>query len=139
LDSLIVRGGAGEQGRQGMVPTTGEVEQEQPEEQPQPAVATVVPAITPKTLRSRSRATGDGNASPSTSPDAATETTAEEAAGRQQQERRGRRGRHKNSDVPLDNRERIKKRVKYLLIKMRVDQNLLDAYSGEGWKGQRYG
>lgn len=71
----------------------------------------------------------------------------EEAAGRQRQRRRRRQKQQQrrrrsrkssnNSDVVLDNRTRIKRRVKYLLMKMRVDQNLLDAYSGEGWKGQR--
>lgn len=61
---------------------------------------------------------------------------AEAMAAGQRRRRRRRRQRGKNSDVPLDNRTRIKRRVKYLLMKMRVDQNLLDAYSGEGWKGQ---
>lgn len=51
--------------------------------------------------------------------------------------RRRRRRRQKMKEVPLDNLTRIKRRVKYLLIKMRVEQNLIDAYSGEGWKGQR--
>ncbi|KAG0632087.1 hypothetical protein M758_1G303000 [Ceratodon purpureus] len=61
-----------------------------------------------------------------------------EAAGRQMQRRRRRRRRRtrKTSEVVLDSRTRIKRRVKYLLMKMRVDQNLLDAYSGEGWNGQ---
>ncbi|MCO5600413.1 hypothetical protein L7F22_054525 [Adiantum nelumboides] len=31
---------------------------------------------------------------------------------------------------------RIKKRVKYLLNRMNKEQNLIDAYSAEGWKGQ---
>eukprot|EP00250_Pteridium_aquilinum_P013069 c21111_g1_i1 orf=190-2352(+) len=31
---------------------------------------------------------------------------------------------------------RIKRRVKYLLNRMNLEQNLIDAYSAEGWKGQ---
>ncbi len=57
--------------------------------------------------------------------------------GRRQRRRRRRRQKTKELQ-PLDNLTRIKRRVKYLLIKMRVEQNLIDAYSGEGWKGQRY-
>ncbi|KAI3977908.1 hypothetical protein MKX01_036748 [Papaver californicum] len=40
-----------------------------------------------------------------------------------------------------DNREqdetvRLQRRTKYLIIKMKLEQNLIDAYSREGWKGQ---
>ncbi|MCO5557168.1 hypothetical protein L7F22_010727 [Adiantum nelumboides] len=35
-----------------------------------------------------------------------------------------------------DDMSRIKKRVKYLLNRMNKEQNLIDAYSAEGWKGQ---
>nr|PNR54683.1 hypothetical protein PHYPA_005576 [Physcomitrium patens] len=129
-----------------MVPT-GVVERE---DQPEPAAAPPVPVITPKTLRSHSIRTqttpGDGDAGADHAPGAVAAAAASAGGGGAAdvmqgndagQERRGRRrGRRKKSDVPLDNPTRILKHVKYLLIKMRVHQNLLDAYTGEGWKGQ---
>lgn len=129
-----------------MVPT-GVVERE---DQPEPAAAPPVPVITPKTLRSHSIRTqttpGDGDAGADHAPGAVAAAASAGGGGAADvmqgndagQERRGRRrGRRKKSDVPLDNPTRILKHVKYLLIKMRVHQNLLDAYTGEGWKGQR--
>jgi hypothetical protein len=74
----------------------------------------------------------DGDVPLSSSPEGGVDA---EEAGRQR--RRRRRRTRKTSEVVLDSRTRIKRRVKYLLMKMRVGQNLLDAYSGEGWNGQR--
>lgn len=47
------------------------------------------------------------------------------------------RKRKSRADEPhQDDMSRIKKRVKYLLNRMNIEQNLIDAYSAEGWKGQ---
>ena len=53
--------------------------------------------------------------------------------------KRMRRKKRQKDNVDLDDASRLQRRTRYLLIKMKLEQNLIDAYSGEGWKGQRYG
>ncbi|KAL2338682.1 hypothetical protein Fmac_013128 [Flemingia macrophylla] len=50
--------------------------------------------------------------------------------------KRKRKKKRQRKNVDLDDPSRLQRRTRYLLIKMKLEQNLIDAYSGEGWKGQ---
>ena len=52
-------------------------------------------------------------------------------------ERKGRKKKRMNKTT-ADEFARIRKHLRYLLNRMSYEQNLIDAYSAEGWKGQRY-
>uniref|UniRef100_A0A1D1YNF0 Pathogenesis-related homeodomain protein n=1 Tax=Anthurium amnicola TaxID=1678845 RepID=A0A1D1YNF0_9ARAE len=47
-----------------------------------------------------------------------------------------RRRKRKKKTTVLDEASRLQRRTRYLLIRMKLEQNLIDAYSAEGWKGQ---
>lgn len=53
-------------------------------------------------------------------------------------QRRKRKRKRTNNKVEVDEAAKLQRRTRYLLIRMKIEQNLLDAYSTEGWKGQRY-
>ncbi|CAA2969142.1 pathogenesis-related homeodomain isoform X1 [Olea europaea subsp. europaea] len=50
--------------------------------------------------------------------------------------KRKRRRKKRKDNMELDEALRLQRRTRYLLLKLNLEQNLIDAYSAEGWKGQ---
>ncbi|KAL6523665.1 hypothetical protein OROGR_017268 [Orobanche gracilis] len=50
--------------------------------------------------------------------------------------KRRRKKKRQRDNVDLDDASRLQRRTRNLLIRMKQEQNLIDAYSREGWKGQ---
>ncbi|KAL2921127.1 Pathogenesis-related homeodomain protein [Bienertia sinuspersici] len=50
--------------------------------------------------------------------------------------KRMRKQKKKKDKVVRDDATQLQRRARYLMVKMKLEQNLIDAYSGEGWKGQ---
>ncbi|XP_010433046.1 PREDICTED: LOW QUALITY PROTEIN: pathogenesis-related homeodomain protein-like [Camelina sativa] len=59
----------------------------------------------------------------------------EEEKGKKTRKRKSKR-QQKDNKVEVDDSLRLQRRTRYLLIKMKMQQNLIDAYATEGWKGQ---
>lgn len=55
-----------------------------------------------------------------------------------QKRKRRRKKKRQRHNVDLDDTVRLQRRTRNILIRMKQEQNLIDAYAGEGWKGQRY-
>lgn len=63
----------------------------------------------------------------------------EEDEGKKRRKRKSKTQQKGNKVVEeVDEALRLQRRTRYLLIKMKMQQNLIDAYAAEGWKGQRY-
>ncbi|KAL7206407.1 hypothetical protein ACSBR2_019179 [Camellia fascicularis] len=60
----------------------------------------------------------------------------EHVDGANQEKRRKMRKKKNMKKIPVDEVSRIRKHLRYLLNRINYEQNLIDAYSGEGWKGQ---
>lgn len=55
---------------------------------------------------------------------------------RSQTIKKRRKRKRRKDNVEHDEPTRLQRRTRYLLVKMKLEQNLIDAYAGEGWKGQ---
>ncbi|CAF2068953.1 hypothetical protein Bca4012_087020 [Brassica carinata] len=62
----------------------------------------------------------------------------EEEKGKKTRKRKSKRQQkgNKAEEEEVDEALRLQRRTRYLLIKMKMQQNLIDAYAAEGWKGQ---
>ncbi|CAF2147881.1 hypothetical protein HID58_000705 [Brassica napus] len=55
---------------------------------------------------------------------------------RKRKRKRQQKGNKAEEEEEVDEALRLQRRTRYLLIKMKMQQNLIDAYAAEGWKGQ---
>lgn len=62
----------------------------------------------------------------------------EHSNGTNEETRRKKRKKKRVKETPVDEFSGIRKHLRYLLHRWTYEQNLIDAYSGEGWKGQRF-
>ncbi|KAG6549938.1 hypothetical protein Mapa_008449 [Marchantia paleacea] len=85
-----------------------------------------------KNLRSHVKASKGASAAGSS--EDINEGEQDDDSGKQRKRRRKRRKSGMHSHV--DDKLRIKRRVKNLVNRIRQEQNFIDAYAGEGWKGQ---
>ncbi|XP_027155738.1 pathogenesis-related homeodomain protein [Coffea eugenioides] len=81
--------------------------------------------VTARVLRSRSQEKSKESEKKDVVEDAATEAY-----------RRKRRKKKQRRNIPVNEFSRIRAHLRYLLHRIKYEQNLIDAYSGEGWKGQ---
>ncbi|KAF8087288.1 hypothetical protein N665_0593s0047 [Sinapis alba] len=59
-----------------------------------------------------------------------------EEKGKKMRKRKSKRRQKSDKVEEVDEALRLQRRTRYLLIKMKTQQNLIDAYAAEGWKGQ---
>ncbi|CAH8322288.1 unnamed protein product [Eruca vesicaria subsp. sativa] len=64
------------------------------------------------------------------------EEVVEEEKGKKTRKRKSKRQQKGDKVEEVDEALRLQRRTRYLLIKMKMQQNLIDAYAAEGWKGQ---
>lgn len=90
-------------------------------------ISSLLPPVSNRVLRSRSQE------KPKASESKAVEVENSANEGRKSKQRKGR-----MKKIPVNEFSRIRTHLRYLLHRVKYERNLIDAYSCEGWKGQRY-